>query len=415
MDLGDGQIPLASGASLAYLNDDYRAWLTIDDSSIDYPIMQGKDDLYYASHDAFGESSITGAIYLAAANSADFSDNYNIIYGHHMDNKAMFGALDNYRDKTFFDAHRKGVIALGSGSFDLTVFAAIETDAYESLIYTIGERSLAEIFEYIEEHAIQLDLDAARGASRIVGLSTCAGITGTDRLVVFAAMSERTPIAEETSENKAEESPVSEEQINTEETNTELTNTEFASNETEEIEIIDNETPLASGLSQTEAEPNPSADADEIMTIEDDPVPLAMFIPEGNRFGENAWALINLICLIFTIYLLLPLLNLSDKYGRVKLMKKYNATRKEREEEIKEEDVNLFYQVKKFRRRFSLGLLIEVIITVIAIVAFVLTENMSLPMILIDKWTPVMLALLAGCWGADVALIRYRNDRPAEA
>ena len=76
--IDDGSVPLDNGNSLAKKNEDYRAWLTLDETNIDYPVMQYSNDLYYASHDDFGESSITGAIYLSAANKRDFSDSYNL-------------------------------------------------------------------------------------------------------------------------------------------------------------------------------------------------------------------------------------------------------------------------------------------------------------------------------------------------
>ena len=75
----------SSGAELEAINQDYRAWLTVYDTNIDYPVVQGKDDIYYASHDFYKKDSQAGSDYLAARNSGDFSDTYNIIYGHHMD------------------------------------------------------------------------------------------------------------------------------------------------------------------------------------------------------------------------------------------------------------------------------------------------------------------------------------------
>ena len=85
--------------NLALEKPDYRAWLTIANTNINYPVMQGGDDLYYANHNADGDASLTGAIYLAAGNKADLSDDYIVIYGHHMDNGAMFGDLDRFLDK----------------------------------------------------------------------------------------------------------------------------------------------------------------------------------------------------------------------------------------------------------------------------------------------------------------------------
>ena len=82
--------------------EDYRAWLTVYNTHIDYPVLQSDNDLYYASHNLNKEASMTGSIYLAAGNDGYFKDSYNIIYGHHMDNSAMFGDLDKYRDREHY-------------------------------------------------------------------------------------------------------------------------------------------------------------------------------------------------------------------------------------------------------------------------------------------------------------------------
>ncbi len=65
------------------------------------------------------ESSLTGAIYLAAGNAPDMSDSYNLIYGHHMDNGAMFGGLDRYRARSYFESHREGILVSQSAVYDL--------------------------------------------------------------------------------------------------------------------------------------------------------------------------------------------------------------------------------------------------------------------------------------------------------
>ena len=174
------------------------------------------------------------------------------------------------------------------------------------------------------------------------------------------------------------------------------------------------------------------------------------FDPPGN--GRAVWALVNLICLIITIYLFIPLLHLRAKFGRVRMMNKINKTkrqlrlmqalneddardktrlvqlvyeaRKKTSEtqvnakpggtEIGEDEFNtavetLFYHVKRFRRRFNLGMFLELVFSVLALVAFILTEDMRLPMVLIDKWTPLMALLMLIVWVLDVRLIRYRD------
>ena len=69
----------------------------------------------------------------------------------------------------------------------------------------------------------------------------------------------------------------------------------------------------------------------------------------------------------------------------------------------------LFYRVKRFQRRFRIGLVLELIVALLALIAFILTEDMRLPMVLIDRWTPLMIVLLLIEWLLDVRLIRYRD------
>lgn len=70
----------------------------------------------------------------------------------------------------------------------------------------------------------------------------------------------------------------------------------------------------------------------------------------------------------------------------------------------------LFYQVKRFLRRFRIGMVLELIFSALALVAFILTEDMRLPMVLIDRWTPLMILLMLIVWVLDVRLIRYRGQ-----
>ena len=193
--MSDTAVPLSGESTLAAINEDYRAWITLYDTNIDYPVMQGENDLYYASHDIYGNPSLTGAIYLAAGNTRGMSDSYNLIYGHHMDNGAMFGALDSYASTAYVNSHREGVLVATSGVYDLTVFAVARTDAYENQIYSVGNRAY-ELRRFLESNiggggttqTLYYDAEVAADADRIVALSTCAAADTNGRLVVFARM-----------------------------------------------------------------------------------------------------------------------------------------------------------------------------------------------------------------------------------
>ncbi len=194
------------GPSLAEINEDYRGWVTVGGepaSPIDYPVVQGQDDLYYASHDVYQGMSLTGAIYLAAGNKADFSDSYNLLYGHHMDNGAMFGSLDKFRNKNYFSTHQTATIAgKNNAVYDVTFFAVISTDAYEDQVYNVGNRA-REVMDFltgdrdsdagIGTKVIIYDKTAAVNTSKIIALSTCASADTNGRLVLFGKMVMREP------------------------------------------------------------------------------------------------------------------------------------------------------------------------------------------------------------------------------
>ena len=191
--LDDTETPL-SAPELAKIIKDYRAWLTVYDTNIDYPVVQYTNDLYYASHDVYQNNSLTGAIYLAAGNNPDFSDSYNVIYGHHMDSSAMFGGLDK------MTGSETGVIVTGEDIYDVQFFAVVKTDAYENRIYNVGNR-MDDVLAFLRSggeggvgvgtEVVYFNEEAASDAERLVALSTCASAVTSGRLVVIGKMTKR--------------------------------------------------------------------------------------------------------------------------------------------------------------------------------------------------------------------------------
>lgn len=198
--LEDSETPL-TGTDLEAINEDYCAWLTVYGTPIDYPVMQGPNDLYYASHDIYGNVSLTGAIYLAAANREDFSDTYNVIYGHHMDSGAMFGALDD------MSGNETGVVITKDEIYDVQFFAVAVTDAYESMIYDVGNR-MSSVLDFLRSGGeggvgigttiTYFNEDVAADCTKIVALSTCSDSQTSSRLVVFGRMTKRVIMTEVT-------------------------------------------------------------------------------------------------------------------------------------------------------------------------------------------------------------------------
>ena len=363
--IDDDSVPLSASA-LAALNEDYRAWITLYDTHIDYPVMQGSNDLYYASHDINKKSSLTGAIYLAAGNSADFSDSYNLIYGHHMDNGAMFGDIEKYEDPGYFQGHKTGYLITTKGVYDLNVFASLSADAYDSKLYSAGDKGasgIADYLSYAKTLSMQWDdsFDIEKAAE---GIQTY---------------------------RDAREQTIAK-------------NGKFIANEMPK-EAIEKGVQLVACSTCADAETNGRQVLLATMTVRTEPLPTELFeddAPPLAAWGHGEldhWALLNLICAIMVIIILLPLRQIRNKYKDIRFAAKNY---------IKNWKAQGF---KSRENRQLIGFLIELIVTVFSVFWFLWTEDMRQPMVIIDKWTLLMILLFAAAWASDVYLIRYKKRK----
>ena len=189
-----GAVRTQDGSPPEHLPEGAVGWLTLNGTSVDYPVMQGRDNEEYLNRNPDGSYALSGSIFLDFRNAPDFSDRYNLIYGHHMSAGRMFGALDSYRDEDYFNAHRRGKLyAAGAGKkvYNLHVFALLEASSSEKTIFDAGEDGDADrVLSYVRRHALIYEEPALKtGSCRILALSTCRDAGATDRLIVLAVMS----------------------------------------------------------------------------------------------------------------------------------------------------------------------------------------------------------------------------------
>ena len=70
---------------LQKINPDIIGWIRVNDTNINYPLLQAEDDDTYMNTDAEGKYSLSSSIFLHCANQPDFSDYYNILIEHKKD------------------------------------------------------------------------------------------------------------------------------------------------------------------------------------------------------------------------------------------------------------------------------------------------------------------------------------------
>lgn len=182
-------------AALQAVNPEIYAWIRIEGTNIDYPIVQSStDDTYYLNHTVEGTEGYPGSIYTERVNSKDFSDFNTIVYGHNMRDGSMFQNLHNYEDSEYMAEHPEVIIYTPDKVYHYQIFAAV---AY-------SDTHLYYAFDYTKESSRQQFLDSilsARGMSdtiredvpvsaddRFLTLSTCIGSQEDKRLIVEAVL-----------------------------------------------------------------------------------------------------------------------------------------------------------------------------------------------------------------------------------
>ena len=80
-------------------------WIKIDDTNIDYPVMQTSDNEYYLDHNYNQEYDKNGSIFLDTACSVYPRSTNLIVYGHHMKSGKMFGNLQKYAKESYYEDH----------------------------------------------------------------------------------------------------------------------------------------------------------------------------------------------------------------------------------------------------------------------------------------------------------------------
>ena len=176
--------------ALQETNEDVLGWIRIPGTKIDYPLLQGEDNEFYLTHTWEKTENSVGSIFLEHLNSPDLTNFNTIIYGHNMNDHAMFGDLENYALAEFWKTHPYVYIALDSGVYRYEIFAFFQASV-ESITYGVEfrkEQTKAGFLKNaVNETWIETGIRPAV-TDRIITLSTCSGADYSSRYVVQARL-----------------------------------------------------------------------------------------------------------------------------------------------------------------------------------------------------------------------------------
>lgn len=170
-------------------------WLKIDDTNIDYPVMQTSDNEYYLRHNINQEYDRNGSIFLDK--DCDFVNRSTnlIVYGHHMKSGNMFGKLDLYSDEAYYQEHKyiNFDTIYEKGVYEIMYVFRSRIYAEDEIVFKyyqfINANSEAEYNSYMKEMADMSLYDtgvSAQYGDELLTLSTCDNYTDYGRFVVVA-------------------------------------------------------------------------------------------------------------------------------------------------------------------------------------------------------------------------------------
>ena len=173
------------------VNPDVCGWVTLYGTQIDYPILQGKTNLTYINTDVYGNFALAGSIFMDCRNSRDFSDTYNLLFGHHMVNSRMFGDLDLYKDEGFFRENTSGILLTEDAVFDLYTAALLLVPASEDRVFDITlYEEAGDVISYVQENAVFLNerMPGYGDDAQFLILTTCSSEFTDARTVLVTTM-----------------------------------------------------------------------------------------------------------------------------------------------------------------------------------------------------------------------------------
>lgn len=116
--------------SLKAQNDEIYGWIKIENTNVDYPIVQSrKSDDFYLKHSAADKKWLeSGAIYTQSMNKLDFSDPITLVYGHNGYKQTMFTTLHKFEKSDFFNENEYFNIYLEGRILTYQVISAFKYD-----------------------------------------------------------------------------------------------------------------------------------------------------------------------------------------------------------------------------------------------------------------------------------------------
>ena len=188
---------IAKVKKLKKQNSDIIGWIEIEDTKINYPVMQGKDNDFYMNHNYKKQASQRGSLFLHKDYNWNIKSNNFLIYGHNNTiDGSMFADLLKYQKESFYKEHPTIRFTTNKedakyeiiGVFRSRVYYKSETNVfrYYKFINVKSKERYNNFVKNVKAKSLYNTGKTAKYGDQLMTLSTCAYHTENGRFVVVA-------------------------------------------------------------------------------------------------------------------------------------------------------------------------------------------------------------------------------------
>lgn len=180
-------------AAIQEKNSDFVGWLRIEDTNINYTVMQSPEKPnFYLKHSFDKEYSNYGVPYVQENCELDVSDNITI-YGHHMNDGSMFADLCKYESEDFYREHKAIQFDTLDGYGEYEVVAVFKTVAYSNdgfpyFLFVKADKpeNFDDFIAKCKDLALYDTAVTAKYGDKLITISTCEYSRDNGRMVIVA-------------------------------------------------------------------------------------------------------------------------------------------------------------------------------------------------------------------------------------
>ncbi len=171
-------------------NNDTIGYIKVNNTNIDYVVVQGKDNSYYLKHNFNKEWNISGWIFGDYRNKFDGTDKNIIIYGHNTKDNSMFGTLKNVLNEEWYknEDNQKIVYVDEKGTHYykiVSIYTITKSEAFMSVEF--NENEFKEFINSIKSRSIYNFNIEVEENDKLLTLSSCTP-GGSGRVILHAKL-----------------------------------------------------------------------------------------------------------------------------------------------------------------------------------------------------------------------------------